>query len=223
MVQGLYASSLWDVPPTYTDADAVYMPTITNSTITAKRYTLYADVAVADEAIAKDLLWFGFDSPPNAFTGEGVDVALSAEGTKFLEIQPSPANASAYGWGVLATNNTSADLSQFGAGGKLNLSIKTAYPGKLMIGFITTGTDGKDVNVSIPISNTNADGYGFVSDGKWHAVSIPISAMTSGQPTVNLGKVTFPIVISDIYGTTGNTTAKGDKTKVFVDGVYWSR
>ncbi len=222
MVQGLYLSSLWDAG-SYTAADAVYMPTITSSTVNAKRYTLYADAVTTDEAVASNLQWFGYDSPPNAFTGEGADAALAAEGTHFLEIQPAPANASAYGWGVLATNNNSADLSQFGASGKLNLSIKTSYPGKLMIGFITTGTDGKDANVSRPISNSNADGYGFVNDGLWHQVSIPISALTAGQPTVNLGKVTFPVVISDIYGSTGNTAAKGDKTKIFVDGIFWSR
>jgi exo-beta-1,3-glucanase (GH17 family) len=223
MVEGLYPAGQLDKPVgTYKASDAVYAPTIVATTITANRYTVYADTVTTGEAIASNLLWFGFDSPPNAFTGEGSNAALAAEGTTFREIQPAPANASAYGWGLLATNNTSADLSQF-TGGRLNLSIKTTYPGKLMIGFITTGTDGKDVNVSRPISNTNADGYGFVNDGQWHQVSIPVSYLTSGQATVNLGKVTFPIVISDIYATTGNTTAKGDKTKIFVDGIYWSK
>ena len=47
----------------------------------------------------------------------------------------------------------------------------------------------------------------------------------AGQPTANLAKVTFPIVISDIYGVTGNTGInKGDKTeKVFIDNIYWSK
>lgn len=220
----LYAESQWDVPPTYTDADAVFAPTIVDNVVTANRYTLYSDTVTANEAIASNLNWFGFDSPPNAFTGEGTDASLAAEGTKFREVQPAPVIATGYGWGLLATNNTSADLSQFGAGGKLNLSIKTSYPGKLMIGFITT-TGGVDTNVSRPISNTNADGFGLVNDGNWHTVSIPISALMAGQPTANLAKVTFPIVISDIYGVTGNTGInKGDKTeKVFIDNIYWSK
>ena len=222
MIESLYpASQLAQPLGSYKASDALFAPTIVATTITANRYTVEADTVTAGEAVASNLLWFGFDSPPNAFTGYGSN-GVAAEGANLREISPAPANASAYGWGILATNNTSADLSQFG-GGRLNLSIKTTYPGKLMIGFITTGTDGKDVNVSRPISNTNADGYGFINDGQWHQVSIPVGTLIAGQGTVNLAKVTFPIVISDIYGTTGNTSAKGDRTKIFVDGIYWSK
>ncbi len=219
VVQDLYAANQ-RAPGTYTLADAVYAPTVVSPVITANRYTVYADAVTAGEAIAPAAQWFGFDTPANAFAGEGADLTLAAEGLHFIEIGPAPSTATGkdYGWGALTTNNTRADLSQFLANGKLNFSIKTTYPGKLMFGFGTKLAGA----VFVVASNTNADGYGFVNDGTWRKVSIPISAFTAAGGKFDLSKLTNGIVIADIYDKTGNAT-RGNTTRVFVDAVFWSK
>jgi len=220
VVQSLYPVSQWD-SGRYTLADATFAPTVITPVITAARYRVFADVAVAGEAIAPAVQWFGFDTPPNAFAGEGNDAALAAEGARFLEIGPAPNTAVGkdYGWGVLTvTTPTRADLSQFQAGGRLNFSIKTTYPGKLMFGFGTAPAGA----VFVVASNTNADGYGYINDGTWRKVSIPISAFTAPGNSFDLRRVTNALVVADIYDRTGNT-ARGSTTKVFIDGVFWSK
>jgi exo-beta-1,3-glucanase (GH17 family) len=219
VVQNLYAASQWE-PGSYTLADAVYAPTVVSQVITANRYTVYADAVTTGEAIAPAAQWFGFDSPPNAFVGEGTDAALAAEGTHFQEIGPAPSTAVGkdYGWGALTvTTPPRVDLSQFQATGRLNFSIKTTYPGKLMFGFGTPVAGA----VFVVASNTNADGYGYINDGTWHQVSIPISAFTAAGGNFDLTKVTNTLVVADIYDKTLN--AKGSTTKVFIDAVYWSK
>ena len=220
VIRSLYPASQWE-PGAYTLADAVYAPTVVSPVISANRYTVYADAVTAGEVVAPTAQWFGFDSPPNAFAGEGDDVALAAEGSHFMEIGPAPSSAVGkdYGWGALTTNNTRADLSQFLANGRLNFCIKTTYPGKLMFGF-GTQTSGA---VFVVASNTNADGYGYINDGNWHQVSIPISAFTAAGGSFDLTKLTNAFVIADIYDRTGNSAIKGNTTKVFIDAVYWSK
>ena len=219
VVQSLYSSSQWE-PGSYTLADAVFAPTVVSQVISANRYTVYADAVTAGEAIAPAAQWFGFDSPPNAFAGEGSDATLAAEGLHFMEIGPAPSTAIGkdYGWGALTvTTPPRVDLSQFQTSGRLNFSIKTTYPGKLMFGFGTTQAGA----VFVVASNTNADGYGYVNDGNWHQVSIPISAFTAAGNAFDLTKVTNTLVVADIYDKTLN--ARGSTTKVFIDAVYWSK
>lgn len=236
----LYPASLWDTPPSYTAADAVYAPTIVDTVVTANRYTLYSDTVTAGEvrvdAIPRPVLladlklqFFGWDSPATAFAGEFVGTAADGEGFHYVEVGPSPAS---YGWGLFATNSSSTDLSQFEASGRLNFRIKTAYPGKLRFGFLT-GSGNTAYDVYLTLSNSNADGYGYINDGQWHDVSIPISALkTGGAPSFgnnpatakfDLTKVTNPFVVNDVYDATGNTTIKGDKTSIFIDNIYWSK
>ena len=219
VIQNLFPSNQW-APGNFTLADAVYAPTVVSTEITANRYTVYADLATEGEAIAPVAQWFGFDSPPNAFVGEGEDAALAFEGTRFQEIGPAPSTEAGkdYGWGALTTTGKRVDLNQFGAAGRLNFSIKTTYPGKLMFGF-GTPTAGA---VFVVASNSNADGYGFINDGQWHQVSIPIAAFAAAGGKFDLTKVTNTLVIADLYDTTGNA-ARGNKTKVFVDAVFWSK
>ena len=220
VIQDLFPRSQW-APGDFTLADAVFAPTVISQEITADRYTVYADLATAGEAIAPVQRWDGFDSPPNAFVGEGNDASLAFEGPKFLEFGPAPV---VYGWGALSSNadtvtdGARVDLNQFGATGRLNFSIKTSYPGKLMFGFGTSAAGA----VFVVASNTNADGFGYVNDGQWHQVSIPISAFTAAGGNFDLTKVTNSLVIADIYDRTGNTV-RGDTTKIFVDAVFWSK
>lgn len=219
VVQSLYPVSQW-APGTFTAADALRAPTVVTAVISANRYTVYADAVTAGEAVAPAAQWFGFDSPPNAFAGQGADATLAAEGLHFMEIGPAPSTAVGkdYGWGALTvTAPPRVDLSQFASTGKLNFSIKTTYPGKLMFGFGTTLAGA----VFVVASNTNADGYGYVNDGTWRQVSIPMSAFTAAGGKFDLTRVTNTLVVADIYDRTGN--GKGSTTKVFIDAVYWSK
>lgn len=228
MVQDLYPVGLWDAG-TYTAADAVYAPTVTSSTITSDRYTVYADTVTAGEARVTGLNFYGWDSPANAFAGEFTGAVGDGEAFHYLEIAPAPA---VYGWGLFATYSASTDLSPFEATGRLNFRIRTTYPGKLRFGFLT-GSGNTAFDAYVTVSNTNADGHGFVNDGQWHDVSIPISAMkASGTPSFgntaanakfDLTKVTNPFVINDVYDVTGNTTARGSTTKIFIDNIHWTR
>jgi hypothetical protein len=220
-IQNLFPASQW-APGSYTLADATFAPTVVTEVISANRYTVYADAVTPDEQRAPAAQWFGFDNPPNAFAGEGNDAALAAEGARFMEIGPAPSTAVGkdYGWGALTvTTPRRVDLGQFQGSGRLNFSVKTTYPGKLMFGI---ATDPGAVAVFVVASNTNADGYGYVNDGTWRQVSIPISAFTAAGGKFDLTKVTSTLVVADIYDRTGNA-ARGDTTKVFIDAVYWSK
>jgi len=73
--------------------------------------------------------------------------------------------------------------------------------------------------------------YGYVNDGNWHDVHIPIGdikphgAMAFGmtdpaKAKLDLTTVTNPFVINDTYGVTGN--AAGSTTPIWVDDIYWS-
>ena len=219
VIQNLFPSSQWE-PGDYTLDDAVYAPTVVSPEITADRYTVYADLPTVGEVDAPVQRWDGFDNPPNAFAGQGEDATLAFEGKFFMEVGPAPV---AYGWGILTSNanpnvdGQRVDLNQFGTTGRLNFAIKTTYPGKLMFGF-GTGLAGA---VFVVASNTNADGYGYINDGNWHQVSIPISAFTAAGANFDLTRVTNTLVIADVYDRTGNPSGSTDK--VFVDGVYWSK
>ena len=222
-------------------ADAVSAPTVVRSTITQSRYVVYANASIADEARAGTLQWIGFGGDGG---NGGADTSFSGEvpsGTDadapYREIAPAPAS---YGWGHFAMSSSAAgsteeaDLSQFEAAGRLNFRIRSTYPGKLEVGFMT-GSGSSAYDVYLTLSNTNADGYGYRNDGQWHNVSIPIAALrTAGAPAFgtsaptsrfDLTRVTHPFSIGDRYGSTGNAggAAVGSTVKVYVDEIYWSK
>lgn len=233
VVQSLYPSSMWETG-TYTSADAIYyVPTQSNGTVTANRYTLFADTTTAGEVRpSESILWVGWDNPATAYAGSSSLSFATGDGPNSLEITPAPTS---WGWGVIAAlQTTSDDLSQFAATGSLKFSIKTTYPGKIEIGFLTGTTSAGsayDVYLTVdPASNP----YGYSNDGQWRNVSIPISAITPRgamaygmtDPTkskLDLSKVTNPLVIADRYATTGKANNFNDRTKIYIDNVYWSK
>jgi exo-beta-1,3-glucanase (GH17 family) len=232
-VQSLYPAGTWEAG-TYTANDAVYfIPTASNGVITANRYAVFADVAVIGEAKPTETpLWVGWNSPATAYAGENTSTFAPSDGPKSMEITPAPLS---WGWGMIAALvTTSDDLSLFAAAGRLNFSIKTTYPGKIEIGFLTgTTAAGSAYDVYLPIDPAN-NTYGYVNDGTWRTVSIPISAITpSGamaygmtdatKSKLDLTKVTNPLVIADRYATTGKATGFGNATKLYIDNVYWSK
>ena len=229
VVQASYPQSEWEAGA-WTDADAVYyIPTSASSAVTASRYTLYAELATAGEALPSvPWTWNAWQDGTTAVAAEVSDTA--AEGTKSTQITPTPLS---WGWGMTMNFATGAEnLSDFQAAGTLNFSIKTTYPGKIEVGFLTgTATATSLYDVYIPIASGQ---YGYANDGAWHAVSIPISAITPygamafgmTDPTkakLDLTTVTNPFVINDTYATTGKPDSSNITTPIWIDDVYWAK
>ena len=229
-VKDLYPASQWE-PGTsgYTAASAVYfVPTVQNPTVTADRYTLYDENVTAGEARpAAAPPWQAWGSVASAAE---VTTSAPAGDTRSMKITPTPAS---WGWGMaMAYNNVADDLSGF-AGGSLNFSVQTTYPGLIQVGFGTGDVaDLTSYNNIMPIGPGD---YGYMNDGAWHNVSIPISAiapwgseasaMQANQDNaqLNLAQVTSPFLIVDIFGSTGKTTSTGTGTPIYVDNIYWSK
>ena len=229
VVQSLYPQADWEAG-TYTDADAVYyIPVVASGPVTANRYTLYAETATAGEALPSQP--WSWNAWQDGTTSTAAEVTTTAsEGSKSTLITPTPLS---WGWGMTMNFATGAEnLSNFQASGSLNFSIKTTYPGKIEVGFLTgTASATSLFDVYIPIASGQ---YGYVNDGNWHDVSIPISAITPfgamaygmTDPTkakLDLTTVTNPFVINDTYAVTGKADSSDITTPIYVDNVYWSK
>ena len=232
-IQSLYPASVWE-PGAYTAADALYyIPLLGNGPITANRYTTYAEIAVAGEAAPVETPVFNaWDNGLTAAYPEVSTASAPGDPSKSIAITPKPA-AAGWGWGLAQGLPTTAeDLSNFAAAGRLNFSIRTTYPGKIEIGFLTGSTTlGSAFDVYLPLASGS---HGYVNDGNWHAVSIPVSAiipfgaMAFGMtdPTkskLDLSKVTNPFVIADRYAKTGKAQNSNDATRIDIDAIFWSK
>ena len=234
-----------EIVPTYSIANALFAVDIIPINVTGDRYTLYADKQTPGETRSGStpLDWYGWDSLTisTAYAGEestpGVPVvgAPNGEEAHGIEILPVPKD---WGWGILVAPQLATqtvDLSKFEATGRLRFSIKTTYPGPIEVGFLTgQGLTPSAYDVYMVISNTNADGYGYINDGNWHEVSVPISELKKNgnmafgnfDPTksfFDITKVTQPFVIGDRYANTGKANNFNNNTKIYVDNIYWSK
>jgi exo-beta-1,3-glucanase (GH17 family) len=233
VVQSLYSNTVWEAG-NFTVNDALYfIPTQSNGTVTASRYTVFADtLTTAEVKPTESILWVGWNSPATAYAGASTLGFAPNDGPNSLEITPAPTT---WGWGLIAAlQTTSDDLSLFATSGRLNFNVKTSYPGKIEVGFLTGTTaagSAYDVYLSIDPANNS---YGYLNDGNWHAVSIPINAITpfgamaygmtdASKSRLDLTKVTNPLVIADRYANTGKATNFGNTTKLYIDNVYWSK
>ena len=221
-----------------------YVPVVSNATTTKNTFLAYADslsasgtVAIPSGPNATPLTsWIGWDIPWTATGAEITGSGSGLEGTKNWEITPDSTlggkrtgNAN-WGWGHFLNLNNAEDLTNF-ASGHLHFSIKTNYPnsGKLEVGFFTgSSVDGNGCDVYVKI--TSGSGYGYVADGSWHDVSIPIADIAAhaapayGQAssvTMDLSKVTAAFVIADRFANTGNTQKA--TALVNVDNIYWTQ
>lgn len=219
-------------PGNHTDASALYfVPLAGNSTITASRYTVFADTAVAGEARpAETPQWNAWDNGTTATGVESLADAAPGDGPNAFAITPTP---QVWGWGMTrALSTTAEDLSNFAAGGRLNFSIRTTYPGSLEVGFFTgSAADGSAYDVYLKLDPGQ---YGYRNDGQWHQVSIPIAAITPAgamafgmtDPTrsrLNMARVTNPFVIADRYAVTGKAQGSNLRTPILIDNIHWSR
>jgi len=232
----------------FTDSQAVYyIPPVPNPTITLDTYVAYRETAVdpateAQPALAlsglPDTAWNGWNTPWTAVISE--ITSDSSEGSKCMSITPNP-HAKAtddWGWGALLEVKTPEDLRNFAAqvntpgSGRLRFAIKTTYPGKLEIGFLTGSAIEKSAcDVYLPVAPGQ---YGYQNDGVWHEVSIPIdditplAAMAYGMsdPTkakLDMTMVTNAFVIADRYAVTKNTTSPRPVDPILIDNIRWTK
>lgn len=216
----------------WTLADAAHhVPVVSAGPVTASRYTVMAEAVTAGEARpAEATAWNAWE---NGNTAMATDIASdgSSDPTGAVRITPQPFE---WGWGMALTLPTTAeDLTAFNvASGRLNFSIRTTYPGKIEVGFLTgTASSSSLYDVYLPIDPAN-NPYGYANDGQWHQISIPLADIIARgapaygmQPTVvlNLTQVTNPFVIADRYGVTGKPGNSGLTNTVDVDAIFWSR
>jgi len=211
------------------DAAAVSFQSASNQgTINANQYTVYAEQTTAGEALPSGAVLL--NAWQNGTTANAVEVSdSSGDGVKSMLINPTPLS---WGWGMTwgMSANAEVDLSNFQSG-RLSFSIKTNYPGKLEIGFLTGSTaDGTAFDVYIPLSSGQ---YGYLNDGQWHAVSIPMAdvlshgapaySMNAPQSRLLLNRVSNLFVLADRYAVTGKTDNSNITIPILVDNIRWTR
>jgi len=115
------------------------------------------------------------------------------EGTNSIRLQSAPGPT----WfGAAFTPNVKFNLSAFNnPNGKLNFSLKTSAATTFSLGMKSGNMDG--VGQKWITFQAGSDPYGFVRDGQWHVVEIPIADL---QPEVDLSEVSQ---LFQILGTTG--------------------
>ncbi len=210
-----------------TDAQALhYIAPTSRGAVTENRYTAYADTVTQGEARPFETPRFDAWNGTTASYPQSAGAAAPSDQGNGITITPSP---EVWGWGlILDMPNGTEDLSNFNVpSGRLNFSIKTTYAGKLEIGFYTgSSVMNTGYDVYVPISSGQ---YGYVNDGAWHDVSIPISVIVShgapayGMPNtaaLNMRQIPSLFVIADRYGVTGNTT---QVTPIKLDAIFWSK
>ncbi len=228
-VQGLSSDFVAEAGSCDASQAAYYVPVQNNGTVSAARYTVYADVAVTGEA--KPSVTPAMNAWDNGATSVAAVVANtgSGDGANAMQITPRPKD---WGWGMtFEINNNPEDLSQFNTdSGRLNFSIKTTYPGKIEVGFLTgTAADSSLYDVYLVL---NPGDHGYRNNGEWQQVSIPISLIrAAGAPAFGMGnssaavldmtKVTNPFVIADRFVKTGKTSSS--QIPIVVDAIYWSK
>lgn len=231
-LQGRLPAGQWE-PGAWTLQDALYyVPLVSSGPVTAARFSVLADVPAAGEARpAEALVWNAWENGTTASTVENMTTFDTSDPSRSFDILPKPA---VWGWGMtLALPTRAEDLSQFNVpSGRLNFSIRTTYPGKIEVGFLTgTASNASLYDVYLPLSSGQ---YGYVNDGQWHKVSIPIAdivakgAMAFGmtdpsKSRLDMARVTNPFVVADRYGVTGKPQGSNVTSRITVDNVYWSR
>jgi beta-glucanase (GH16 family) len=130
-----------------------------------------------ESALHKTAGEFGLGVQGDFFIWENTLMAAPqhpAEGSQSISLQSAPGPT----WfGAAFTPNVKFNLSAFNnPGGKLRFSMKTSSSVAFMIGIKSGNIDG--VGQKWISFQSGSDPYGFVRDGQWHSVEIPVSDLT---------------------------------------------
>ncbi|NBR32786.1 MAG: hypothetical protein EBT84_11635 [Sphingomonadaceae bacterium] len=196
--------------------------------ITANRYSVYSEQTTSGEARPETTVVL--NAWQDGVTSNAVEVSeASGDGQTVMQINPTPLS---WGWGMTwaLTSNVEVDLSNF-TNGQLNFRIKTTYPGKIEIGFLTgSSSDGTAWDVYRAIEPGE---FGYRNDGQWHTVSVPVSelvargapgyGMTAPTARLQLNRVSNMFVLADRYEFTGKSSNANVRIPILVDNIFWSR
>jgi exo-beta-1,3-glucanase (GH17 family) len=189
--------------------------------ITASRYSLFANLVVPGESKLTGLHWYGWENGTAGWAGPSLGSG-AFYGSEYVTVAPS--NNKNWGWGVfISPIGIEPDMSAFANTGVLNFSIKTAYTGRLKVGFQSEVDEiPKDLFIDIgPKAN-----YDFPRDNAWHSLSIPISDILAANPGVTaanaqakLASIVTPFVIADTHA----ENAPNGTDEIYLDEIYWSK
>jgi exo-beta-1,3-glucanase (GH17 family) len=221
-------AQLQPAPGSCSATEAQYFKTNTNiGPVTANQFTVYAEALTNGETRSAIPTLNAWENGTTATASEVND--SSGDGNKSIQVNPTPAS---WGWGMTwSVVGVDTDLSNFTSStARLNFRIKTTYPGKIEIGFLTGATTDRTArDVYLPISSGE---YGYRNDGTWHQVSVPVSALIDrGAPAFNMppeavlqmNRVSNLFVIADRYEKTGKEQRANVRTPILIDGIFWTR
>jgi hypothetical protein len=218
------ASSTWVIEAgSFTDASAVYfIPPVVGAPVTESKYSAYSEAALtASElrAASGTLRWDAWDSPATAAYPEIGTDAAPGDGSHSIAITPTP---KVWGWGLFlrSATDTPINLANFAATGTLNFSVKSFYPGKIEVGFLTDTADRVTQEAYLAIGMGD---YGYCNTGAWCHVSIPIKDFLAANKNLDPSLVLHRFVIADRFANTLKAQGTTGLPTIEVDGIYWSR
>ena len=214
------ATWVYDTSSSCDVASALYFQTLSVGTaVSASRFTIFADVGTAGEAVQPGGDWAAFGKQNGGVTADRPLTQANfapGDGASSLEITPTPAD---YGWGILRYGPAN-NLSAF-SGGSITAWIKTTgYPGKIEIGIATDTEDRTGAEAYLQLSPGD---YSYCTTGAWCKVTIPVADFVAKNPKLDLRAVTLPFVIADRYAFTGKALNTTGLPKVSIDLIYWSK
>ncbi len=227
VIQNLYPTAIWQ-NSLLTDANAVYfeLPAV-QTAINTTAHTLFSDAPGA--TLVSGLRIDAFDGNTVVRNETNADAA-SGQGSVSMLLTPNPKS---WGWGLLwqpnarldhetpPTYSRNANLSLYDtATGRMSVWVKTTYPGKLEFGLSTLTADGESVEALVPVGSGE---YGYLNDGNWNLVEIPLQAFKTKNPKVDFRFVVSPFYIADRYEFTGKAANAGHTNTIAIDSVRWTR
>jgi beta-glucanase (GH16 family) len=162
-----------------------------------------------ETALHKNAGEFTLGAGGNFFIWENTLVPAAqhpSEGSQSISLQSAPGLT----WfGAAFTPNVKYNLAAFSSpNGKLRVSMKTSSSATFMIGMKSGNMDG--VGQKWLTFRAGSDPYGFVRDGQWHTVEVPMSDMA---PEVDL------LAVSQLFQVLG---ISGPITSIEFDDIYFT-
>ena len=163
---------------------------------------IYSDTLTGIPANSYDWIPWNNTCDTNNYTAD------PAEGPNAMQIQNNQSNI---WWGFGLEITGTHDLTEY-AQGTLVFSMKSIYNQSLDIGMQSGSPDPNNQNGVVTVAPGT---YGFINDGAWHEVKIPISLLRSSNPSFDITKVFIYLMVVN-QGTT-------DNAPVYIDNIYLTK